>query len=141
MPIASPSQRLGEISKALETLRAQSLDHPDKAVEMLPDGLEQLQVSLKELTISAGGGMTETERDAFVEDKLACEHEKSLAHQEKLLDATKKVLAQKDLMGLLQTAADAVRALTGSKYAVTGHGYVNGVFIAGGVSHSKGAMP
>jgi PAS domain S-box-containing protein len=85
--------------------------------------------------------MTEAERDAFVEDKLACEHEKHMARQEKLLDATRKVLAQKDLNSLLQTAADAARELTGAKYAVTGHGYVNGVFTAGGVSRSEGAMP
>jgi hypothetical protein len=56
MPSASPPQRLDEISKELEALRAQSLSHPKKAAEILHDGLEQLQVSLKELTVSAGGG-------------------------------------------------------------------------------------
>ena len=56
MPSASPSQRLDEISKELEILRAQSLNHPDKAAEMLQNGLDQIQVSLKELTALAGGG-------------------------------------------------------------------------------------
>jgi PAS domain S-box-containing protein len=85
--------------------------------------------------------MTEAERNAFVEDKLACEHKKSVARQEKLLDATRKVLAQKDLTGLLQTAAETARELTGAKYAATGHGYVNGIFTTGGVSRSEGAVP
>jgi len=84
--------------------------------------------------------MTEAERNAFVNDKLACEHEKSLARQEKLLDATRKVLAQKDLMSLLQIGADCARELIGAKYAATGHGYINGVFTAGGVSLSEEAM-
>jgi hypothetical protein len=56
MPSASPAQRLDEISKELENLRAQSLSHPDKASEMIQDGLGKIQVSLKELTVSAGGG-------------------------------------------------------------------------------------
>lgn len=56
MPIAILPQRLAEISKELESLRAQSLSHPDKAAELLQDGLDQLQVSLKELTTLAGGG-------------------------------------------------------------------------------------
>jgi hypothetical protein len=56
MPNASPSQKLDEISKELEILRTQSLSHPDKAAELLQDGLGQLQVSLKELTMLAGGG-------------------------------------------------------------------------------------
>ncbi len=84
--------------------------------------------------------MTEAERDAFVENKLACEHEKHLKRQENLLDTTRKVLEQKDLNSLLRTAADAARELMGAKYAATGHGYVNGVFIARGMSHSEGAM-
>jgi hypothetical protein len=46
--------------------------------------------------------MTEADQNAFVEDRLACEHEKHMARQEKLLDATRKVLAQKDLSDLLQ---------------------------------------
>jgi hypothetical protein len=58
----------------------------------------------------------------------------------KLLDATRKVLAQKDLSGLLQTAAEAARELTDAKYAATGHGYVNSIFTTGGVSRSEGAM-
>jgi PAS domain-containing protein len=84
--------------------------------------------------------MTEAERDAIIGDTLACEHEKYIARQERLLEATRKVLAQKDLNSLLQTAADAARELTGANYAATGHGYVNGVFTAGGVSRSEKAM-
>jgi PAS domain S-box-containing protein len=68
MPSASPPQRIAEISEALEILRTQSLSHPEKAAELLQDGLSQLQVILKGLTISAGGGMTEDDRDAFDED-------------------------------------------------------------------------
>lgn len=49
MPDARPSQRIAEISKELENLRAQNLSHPEKAAEMLQDGLGQLQLSLKEL--------------------------------------------------------------------------------------------
>jgi hypothetical protein len=56
MPSASPSKRLDEISKELEILRAQSLSHPDKAARLFQDGLGQIQVSLKELTMLAGGG-------------------------------------------------------------------------------------
>lgn len=56
MPIASLPQIIDEISKELESLRAQSLSHPDKAAKLLQDGLDQLQVSLKELTTLAGGG-------------------------------------------------------------------------------------
>ncbi len=56
MPIANLSQRLDEISKELEILRTQSLSHPEKAAEMIQDGLEKIQVSLKELTALAGGG-------------------------------------------------------------------------------------
>jgi len=84
--------------------------------------------------------MTEAERNAFVNDKLACEHEKSLARQEKLQDATRKVLAQKDLMDLLQTTADAAKELAGAKYVTTGHVYVSGVFTAGAGSLSEEAM-
>jgi PAS domain S-box-containing protein len=47
-------ERISEISKELETLRAQSLSHPEKTAKMLQDGLEQLQASLKELTESVG---------------------------------------------------------------------------------------
>ncbi len=61
MPNANSSQKLDEISKELEALRAQSLSHPEKAAEMLQDGLEQLQVSLKELT-DLVGGMTGAEQ-------------------------------------------------------------------------------
>jgi len=85
--------------------------------------------------------MTEEERDSFVEDILAFEHEKHLKRQERLLDAIRKVLAKKDLNSLLQTAADAARDLTGARYVTTGHGYVNGAFTAGGASRSDGAMP
>jgi len=53
---ANPSQRIAEISKELETLRAQSLSHPEKAAEIFQEGIGQIQVSLKELTVSAGGG-------------------------------------------------------------------------------------
>jgi hypothetical protein len=56
MPISSSSQRIAEISKEVEALRAQSLSHPDKAAEMIQDRLGKIQVSLKELTVSAGGG-------------------------------------------------------------------------------------
>ncbi len=52
MPSAYPSQRLDEISEELETLLTQCLSHPAKAAEMPQDGLVQIQVSLKELTIS-----------------------------------------------------------------------------------------
>ncbi len=85
--------------------------------------------------------MTEAERYAFVKDKLACEHERYAARQGKLLEATREILAQKDLIGMLQIAADAARELTGAKYAATGHGYVNGIFTIGGASRSEGAMP
>ncbi len=61
MPIANLSQRIAEISEELENLRAQSLSHPEKAAEILRHGLEQFQVSLKELTALVGG-MTEAER-------------------------------------------------------------------------------
>lgn len=56
MPSANPSKRITEISEELEILRSQSLTHPEKAAEMLQDCLGQLQVSLRELTILAGGG-------------------------------------------------------------------------------------
>ncbi len=55
MPSASLPQRIAEISKALEILRTQSLSHPDKAAEMLQDGLMQLQIGLKELIALIGG--------------------------------------------------------------------------------------
>jgi hypothetical protein len=56
MPISRPSQRIADISKELETLRAQSLSHPEKAARLLQNGLEKIQVSLKELIALAGGG-------------------------------------------------------------------------------------
>jgi hypothetical protein len=56
MHVASPSQRIAEIAEELETLRAQSFRHPEKAAEIIQEGVGQIQVSLKELTISAGGG-------------------------------------------------------------------------------------
>ncbi len=62
MPISSSSQRIAEISKEVEALRAQSLSHPEKAAEMIKECIEQLQVSLKELTVLAGGGMVERKR-------------------------------------------------------------------------------
>jgi hypothetical protein len=55
MPISRPSQRIADISKELETLRAQSLSHPEKAARLLQNGLEKIQVSLKELIALAGG--------------------------------------------------------------------------------------
>ena len=54
MHIAILSQRIAEISKELETLRAQSFSNPEKAAELLQEGIGQIQVSLKELTVSAG---------------------------------------------------------------------------------------
>ncbi len=56
MPNASPSQKLDEISKELESLRAQCLSHPEKADKLLQDGFEQLQVFLQEITALARGG-------------------------------------------------------------------------------------
>lgn len=56
MPNANSSQKLDEISKELETLRAQSLSHSDNAAELLKNGLGQIQVSLKELTMLSWGG-------------------------------------------------------------------------------------
>lgn len=50
------SQRIAEIFGALEILRAQSLNHPDKAAEIIQDGLGQLQVRLEGLIALAGGG-------------------------------------------------------------------------------------
>jgi PAS domain S-box-containing protein len=58
---ANFSQRLDKISKELEALRAQSRSHPKKAAEILQNGLDQIQVNLKELTTLVGG-MTETEQ-------------------------------------------------------------------------------
>jgi hypothetical protein len=55
MPSVSPSQRIAEISKGLEDLRTQSLNDLDRGAKMLQDGLEQLQISLKELNALAGG--------------------------------------------------------------------------------------
>ncbi len=86
MPSDNPSQRIAEISNELENLRAQSLRHPGKVAEMHQDGLGQLQIILKGLTTSAGGGgTTEAEQDTFIKDKLACEHEKHLLAQQVLL--------------------------------------------------------
>ncbi len=141
MPSVSPSQKIAEISEALEILRTQSLVHPDKAAEVLQDSIGQLQVSLKELAALSTRSIARAEPDNFTEDKLACVHEKQLLRQERLLAATGKVLAQKDIGCLLQTVADGARDLTGAKYAVSGHGYVNGIFTIGGTSHSEGAMP
>jgi hypothetical protein len=50
--------------------------------------------------------MTNAKRDTFVEDWQACKHEKHLLSQGILLDATYRILTQKDLMDLLQTSAD-----------------------------------
>ncbi len=141
MPSDNLSQRISEISKHIEILRTQSLSRPDKAADISAKVLDDLLVSLKGITTLVGGGMTEAEQDAFVKDKLACEHEKHATRQGKLLEATRKVLAQRDLDGLLQTVADAARELTQARYAATGHGYVNGVFTIGGASRSEEAMP
>jgi hypothetical protein len=70
MPISRPSQRIDEISKALENLRAQSLSRPEKAAEMIQDGLGKIQVSLKELTVSAGGGGKRGERKCIIRRQL-----------------------------------------------------------------------
>ena len=51
----SASLRLDKISNELENLRAQCLDRPDKAADMIPNNLRKNQASLKELTISAEG--------------------------------------------------------------------------------------
>ena len=122
MPSASPSQRIAEISKALEILHAQSLDHPEKTAELLQDSLEKIQVRLKELTTLAGG-MTEAERDAFVEDKLACEHEKHLRQQEKLLDAMTRLqqlgtlfVREGELEPVLGEIVDAAIAISGANF-------------------------
>lgn len=56
MPSANPSRVIADISKELEALHARSLSHPEKAAEMLQEGLGQIQVCLKELTMLAGGG-------------------------------------------------------------------------------------
>jgi hypothetical protein len=55
MSNASHPQIIAEISEKLDILRTQSLSNPDKAAIILQDGFEKLQVSLKELTVSAGG--------------------------------------------------------------------------------------
>jgi hypothetical protein len=51
----SPPQRIAEISNELENICVLSLDRPDKPSEMHLDGLKMPQLSLKELTLSAGG--------------------------------------------------------------------------------------
>ena len=51
----NPSKRIADISEKLESLRAQSLSHPEKASEILQHGFEQLQGSMKELTALIGG--------------------------------------------------------------------------------------
>jgi len=122
MPSASPSQRIAEISKELEILRAQSLDHPEKTAELLQDSLEKIQIRLKELT-TLTVGMTEAERDAFVEDKLACEHEKHLRQQEKLLDAMTRLqqlgtvfVREGELEPVLGEIVDAAIAISGANF-------------------------
>ncbi len=54
MPSTTLPQKIAEISKELEALRAQRLSHPEKTADMLQNGLRQLQVNLKELTMLAG---------------------------------------------------------------------------------------
>jgi hypothetical protein len=48
-------QRIAEFSNELENIFAPRLDRPDKPSEMHLDGLKIPQLSLKELTLSAGG--------------------------------------------------------------------------------------
>jgi hypothetical protein len=52
---ASPPQRIAEISNELENICVLSLDRPNKAAKMYLDGLKITQLSLKKLTLSAGG--------------------------------------------------------------------------------------
>jgi hypothetical protein len=48
------SQRLGEISLALEILHTHRFSHHEKAADVLQDGLEQIHASLSELITSEG---------------------------------------------------------------------------------------
>jgi hypothetical protein len=56
MPSTSPSQRIAEISEALEVLRTQSLNHLDKAAEILSNAIGLRRVSSEWLTALAGRG-------------------------------------------------------------------------------------
>jgi PAS domain S-box-containing protein len=64
-----------------------------------------------------------------------------LARQSLLLEVSERVMRQTNLDDLLNTISDEARELCGARYASTGHGYVNGNFIAGGASRAPGAMP
>lgn len=55
MPSDNPSQKNAEISEHIKILRTQSLSHPDKA-EISANAFDELQVTLKWLTTSAGRG-------------------------------------------------------------------------------------
>jgi PAS domain-containing protein len=53
--------------------------------------------------------MTEAERDAFVEDKLACGHEKHIVHQEKIADLQRVNDELKAEIKVLKRAEEALR--------------------------------
>ncbi len=105
MPSANLSQRIADISRELEALRAQSLIHPEKAAEMLQDGLDQLQVSLKELTVLVGG-MPEGER---AEEALRESRNKYQA----LIETTNDFIWETDTLGRFTYCSPQMRTLWG----------------------------
>lgn len=62
---------------------------------------------------------------------------KSETRYQTLIAVSKEVLAEKTLGGLLQCIVDAARTLTGARFGVSGHGYVNGHFRIGAASRAK----
>jgi hypothetical protein len=55
MPTDNPTQRIADISEALKVFFAQSLSHLNKA-EISANAFDKLQITIKWLTTSAGGG-------------------------------------------------------------------------------------
>ena len=74
--------------------------------------------------------------------KEAEQHLSSLAEKHRhLLNLSRIIVGEKDLAQLLTKVAKAAQALTGSRTAACGHGYVNGIFTVGGAFWQEGASP
>lgn len=103
------------------------------------------EVSLTTVPLQSAGGQITGIMGILVDIAAQKDHaraqEEHLRWLNDLIDCSEQIIAETTVEGVLQRTMDAARRLTRAQMAVAGHGYVDGKFRSGWVSHAEGVPP
>lgn len=102
---------------------------------------ERLLAQLEQANEDLNTRGQEIEKLAAVAQRQAQERGERLDSLNQLIRVSEQVLAETTVQGLLQRVVDAACTLTGSRIAISGHGYENGVFRIGTTSIVEDDLP